>query len=485
MGQIKINTDALTQCAQTMATAESVLLEGVSTMNLLSNSLEITSGITASIEVAMSSLKKTMQSQEKMLEQYQSYLIQVNDKFVSTDTNLKMQTTTLEYRMSQIISAALGDLTVGTIALWDTWSDIDLLNDMMSFLPINVEPLIFITSRDGSAEDFLATGSIGSSDGEIDIDEFLNIFDRYIPDSVTDEYGQLLGYVWNWVDENAPTVGVVLGGIGSAAVGLGSFLTSFSPSALGITSLELPEEEQIHTSIYEAAYSNSNTDASLQIGTFDFTGDSVQAYGVDASYSEENTLLPGVSVTTDVDLVLGELDMGYYVDENSLKAEVDISVAEFNFDNTFETPLGDATLGADLDFLTAESTVAYAVGDGDYYATVKAGASVVEVSGSIEGDVGSLGVTGQVGVGVSFSAGIVDGELKLSLGAALGLGAKVDVSLDYGAAAEGIVDAAIAVADTASDIADAASDLASSAIDTAGDILDDAGDAISGFFSWW
>lgn len=219
------------------------------------------------------------------------------------------------------------------------------------------------------------------------------------------------------------------------------------------------------------------------------------AGGIDGQYG---SLSGGVSALT------GEAHAtawGGFLDENGHFAPgigVEAGVSASLFEANGEARLGNQYLGAyanagvEVGHVEASVGVSAGLYDGDgnfnpsLGASAEAEAVLAQASGSVGGTVmgTDVGVAGSIGVGLGAHAnvGLQDGVLSVDLGAYVGVGGSVGLTIDFNDTYDTIVGAWDATTEVVGEAWDAASDWASDTWDTATDWASDAWDTAT---SWW
>lgn len=187
----------------------------------------------------------------------------------------------------------------------------------------------------------------------------------------------------------------------------------------------------------------------------------------------------------------------------------EVGVSGSIFEASGEARLGNQYLGlyanGEVQVGHAEATAGISAGlydsEGNFKPSLGAGASAEAILAQATGSVGGtvmgtdIGVTGSVGVGAGAHAniGLQDGVLSVDIGAYVGVGASVGITIDFNDTYDTIVSAWDTASDWACDAWDTATDWASDAWDTATDWASDAWDTATDWASdawdtatsWW
>ena len=143
-------------------------------------------------------------------------------------------------------------------------------------------------------------------------------------------------------------------------------------------------------------------------------------------------------------------------------------------------------VNADLKVLNgyAEADAKIGFVDGGLSVSASGKAGVDLVSATMEGSLdvagikGTIGATAKVGVGIEGSIGYDDGVIKISGGAAFGVGLSVNCELDVGGFVDNVVD-------TVGKGMDTIQSFAGDVMQGASSMIGDAASALSNMFSFW
>lgn len=336
-------------------------------------------------------------------------------------------------------------------------------------------------------------------------------FYEIIANGVSNGINSLIGSIANPIFNIVPGVPFTIGGIGSAGIDFIGDILHF-PESVGLDIMPV-DLDLLGTSDWTDLFDMDNPffDQADTLHMVEF-GPSVEGSVWDISGVLDG---PYGSLTGNVSALTGEAHAtawgGLFDAEGNFAPGIgaELGVSGSLFEAGFDGTLGNQYLGlyaeGGVEVGHAEATLGISAGlydgDGNFNPSLGGGASAEVVVAQASGSAGAtvmgtdVGVSGSIGFGAGAHAnvGLQDGVFSLDLGAYVGVGGSVGITIDFNDTYDTIVDAWDATCDWASDTWDAATDWASDTWDTATDWASDtwdtatdwASDAWDTATSWW
>ena len=305
-------------------------------------------------------------------------------------------------------------------------------------------------------------------------------FYEIIANGVSNGINSLIGSIANPIFNIVPGVPFTIGGIGSAGIDFIGDILHF-PESVGLDIMPV-DLDLLGTSDWTDLFDMDNPffDQADTLHMVEF-GPSVEGSVWDISGVLDG---PYGSLTGNVSALTGEAHAtawgGLFDAEGNFAPGIgaELGVSGSLFEAGFDGTLGLYAEGG-VEVGHAEATLGISAGlydgDGNFNPSLGGGASAEVVVAQASGSAGAtvmgtdVGVSGSIGFGAGAHAnvGLQDGVFSLDLGAYVGVGGSVGITIDFNDTYDTIVDAWDATCDWASDTWDIATDWASDAWDTA------------------